>query len=669
MSNCILVMGVSGCGKTTIGKQLAVKLNIPFLEGDDYHPEANVSKMKSGQSLNDDDRLPWLKNLAKAAQENESTGFVMACSALKGSYRNILKSLVNNELQIVFLDGNFETIKNRMEARAGHFMPAALLQSQFDTLEKPETNLQFDIGQAPDFIIKTILEKLKKEQLADIGIIGLGVMGKSLARNFASRNIPTAVYNVPFKGEENVVNDFVQKFPESNFLFGNDLSDFIKKIKTPRCVLLMIKSGEPVDEMIEKLLPHLEKEDMIIDAGNSLFKDSIRRFDYLKNKEIEFVGMGVSGGEEGALKGPSIMPAGSASAKNRLLPMLQKIAAIADEKPCVQWIGNDGAGHFVKMVHNGIEYADMQLLTEVYAIGKNILKFSNPQIADELEQWKSTLHNSYLLDITIDILRFEENGESLLEQILDVAGHKGTGLWTVKEALDLGVPIPTIGAAMDERILSSKKELRGKISKQLISNNTKESQREATSPLERGAPIGTGCVTPDTDNTPRLLSQPPLSRGDAPQLGGIKDLFLFARLIALAEGLDLIKTAAKKYDWKIDIAQVAQLWRGGCIIRSDMLKLVIEAFEKEPNAPHLFATKVFNDFIKEHPGNIAETFGEVSKAAVPIPALSAAMNYYKSLKINYLAINLIQAQRDYFGAHTYKRLDNKEQSFHTNWKK
>ncbi len=469
-------------------------------------------------------------------------------------------------------------------------------------------------------------------------------MGKSLARNFASKNIRTAVYNLPFKGEENVVADFVAQYSDSNFLSANDLPDFIQKLETPRCILLMIKSGDPVDEMIEKLLPHLDSGDMIIDAGNSLFKDTIRRFEDLKEEEIEFVGMGVSGGEEGALKGPSIMPAGSSFAERRLMPMLEKIAAQADGQPCVRWVGNDGAGHFIKMVHNGIEYADMQLLAEAYAIGKNVHNHSNSQIADELEQWKSTLHNSYLLDITIDILRYKENGESLLEQILDVAGHKGTGLWTVQEALSLGVPVPTIMAALNERILSG------------------HGAREY--PPSEGVPEGRGWNF-HSNQTPPPVSP---SEGGHVALGQCLGLFLLARLIALAEGFDLIKSAAKKYDWQIDMAAVAQLWRGGCIIRSDMLKLVIEAFEKEPDAPHLLATQTISDFIKNEIGDVSAPFGEIAKMGVPLPALSAAMNYYKTLNASYLSINLIQAQRDYFGAHTYRRLDDRDSAFHTEWK-
>lgn len=656
MSHCLLVMGVSGSGKTTIGKLLAERLNLPFLEGDDFHPKANILKMKSGQPLNDDDRQPWLENLAKAGRKNEKTGFVMASSALKESYRKTLNSLTNNELQIIFLDGSFDLIKNRMEQRAGHFMPSDLLKSQFDALEKPKNATIFDISISQEKIINSILKNIEK---ADIGIIGLGVMGKSLARNFAGKNIRTAVYNLPFPGEENVTNDFVEKYADLNFLGGKTQADFLDKLKSPRVILLMIKAGAPVDEMVEKLTPQLDKGDIIIDAGNSFFKDSIRRFEYLKKSEIEFVGMGVSGGEEGALKGPSMMPAGSASAKKRLLPMLRKVAAVADEKPCVDWVGEDGAGHFVKMVHNGIEYADMQLLSEIYAIGKGVFNLKNDAIADILDDWKSTPHDSYLLDITIDILRFHENGKPLLEEILDIAGHKGTGLWTVTEALELGVPIPTISSAMNERILSGKKGLREELSGvSPLRPLTGEPYRERLSQSDSNPPIGFanlgGHVAPGR--------VPPLGGG-----GGLHQTFLFARLVALAEGFDLIKTASEKYGWNIKPAEVAQLWRGGCIIRSEMLKMIIEAFEKEPDAPHLFTTKTFADFFNKNEKTTLEFFAEISKSNVPTPALSAAISYYKSLNTNYLAINMIQAQRDYFGAHTYRRLDDRDNSFHADW--
>lgn len=462
----------------------------------------------------------------------------------------------------------------------------------------------------------------------NLGLIGLGVMGKSLARNFASRGLRVGVYNVPFPGEETVVKDFTTEFSDLNFLPANSIEHLVSQLKTPRIVLLMVKSGDPVDELIEKLRPYLTKSDLIIDAGNSYFKDTIRRSDYCQKLGLEFVGTGVSGGEKGALEGPSIMPAGSDIAEERLLPILEKIAAVADGKPCVNWVGQDGAGHFVKMVHNGIEYADMQTLSEAYAIGKKCLAKNNEDLADIFDGWNDSLHQSYLLEITIQILRKNENGSSLLEQILDVAGHKGTGLWTTKEALDLGVPCPTITSAMNERILSSKKALREELS---------DGENESIS-------------------TTKSLNK-----------AAFENAILFARLIALSEGFYLIRQAAKKYGWTFKMSDLAQIWRGGCIIRSEMLKLVIDAFDSQPDAEHLFAVPVFRKKVDELLPYAKEIIGQISETDIAIPAISASLNYYKSLHTNYLAINLIQAQRDFFGAHTYRRLDNREEAVHTEW--
>jgi 6-phosphogluconate dehydrogenase len=631
MQHFLLIMGVSGSGKTTIGKSLSQSLGLPYIEADDAHPPENVTKMKSGQPLNDDDRWPWLNNLATKMKASASTGFVVSCSALKQKYRDFLQTRFDSTLQIVFLDGSFELIKKRMDARENHFMPTALLQNQFDNLERPTDAIIADIQQDLTEITADIINQLnmKNDQpTVDLGLIGLGVMGKSLARNFASRGLRVGVYNVPFPGEETVVEDFTNQFSDLNFLSATSIENLVSQLKTPRIILLMVKSGDPVDELIEKLRPHLTNSDLIIDAGNSYFKDSIRRSEYCDQQGLEFVGMGVSGGEKGALEGPSIMPAGSDVAKKRLLPILQKIAAVADEKPCVNWVGQDGAGHFVKMIHNGIEYADMQILSEAYAVGKQFLTKNNPDLADIFAEWNDSLHQSYLLEITIQILRKKQDGNSLLEQILDVAGHKGTGLWTTKEALDLGVPAPTITSAMNERILSSKKVLREKL----------------------------------TDG-----KNEPMSTANSLDKVVFKNAILFARLIALAEGFYLIRQAAKKYNWTFKMADLAQIWRGGCIIRSEMLKVVIDAFDHQPDAEHLFAIPIFREKIEELLPNAKAIVGQISETDIAIPAISAALNYYKSLHTNYLAINLIQAQRDFFGAHTYRRLDNREEAVHTEW--
>ena len=619
-------MGVSGSGKSTIGHMLAEALGVVFLEGDEFHTPENVSKMSSGIPLTDEDRWPWLDRLANAAIEHSDNGYVVSCSALKKSYRTHLFSKIGDQLKIIHLNGDFELILDRMSARSNHYMPSDLLKSQFEALEMPSDAWIYSISESPKSIVENIIKKIRMSQeKAEIGLLGLGVMGKSLARNLASKGISTAVYNVPFPGEENVVDDFVHEFPDANFIGGNDLPDFIASLSRPRAILLMIKAGSPVDEMIEKIIPLLDPKDIIIDGGNSYYKDTIRRSKYLFEKGFEFVGMGVSGGEEGALKGPAMMPAGSESSRHRLLQMLRKIAAVADGHPCVDWIGKDGAGHFVKMVHNGIEYADMQLLTEVYAICKNVLKYTNNQTADLLESWKSTIHNSYLLDITIDILRQKENGEELLEKILDVAGHKGTGLWTSKEALDLGVPIPTIACAMTERILSSKKSLRESFS-------TIHSEKELSIDLDV-----------------------------------LRDGFLFARLIALSEGYYLIKSASDHYGWEVNLPGLSQVWRGGCIIRSDMLKSIISGLQENKSIDHLFSIPSFSDLLSSLEYSAFQLLSNVALSSVSTPALSASISYYKSFKTHYLPINMIQAQRDYFGAHTYRRIDDRDGIYHTEW--
>ncbi|NNF34869.1 MAG: NADP-dependent phosphogluconate dehydrogenase [Saprospiraceae bacterium] len=624
---CILVMGVSGSGKTTLARALSQHLKLKMIEADDYHPEGNVSKMKLGIPLNDDDRLPWLSALNKAILKNK--GCVLACSALKKKYRNILKAGVSHFIT-VYLNGDFNTIHHRMKSRGGHFMPTTLLQSQFDTLEPPVNSIIIDIESSTQDqirVVKQHLIKIEENQMkkADIGLIGLGVMGKALARNLASKNHKVAVYNVPFPGEERAVQEFTQSYSELDFIGCEDLEELAGNLVRPRKIILMIKAGYPVDEMTDKLLPILQDDDMIIDAGNSFYKDTEFRTARCKVKGIHFIGMGVSGGESGALNGPSIMPSGDPGSKDELLPILQKIAATADGYPCVRWIGKGGAGHFVKMIHNGIEYADMQLISEVYFIMKHLQGKSNEDIASTLTQWKDSLHNSYLLDISINILRKHINGNYILDEILDVAGHKGTGLWTSREALELGVPVPTIQAAMNQRILSSFKGTREKIGWKSIGSQVEISDEE------------------------------------------LKEGLLFCRFVSIFEGIHMITTANIKYDWGISLKDVLSVWRGGCIIRSDMLLPLKEIFSDTATIGHPLENKrVFSLLSKYYPLAYKMNM-KLAQSHLSIPCIHAAIDHYRSITTSYLPINMIQAQRDYFGAHTYKRLDNREQSFHTHW--
>jgi len=469
--------------------------------------------------------------------------------------------------------------------------------------------------------------------MTDIGIFGLGVMGKSLAKNLSNKGFKVAVYNLPLKGEENVVADFAAANPSANFFPAKDLLQFVESLEPPRKILLMVKSGAPVDAVISQLESHLSKGDIVIDGGNSYFKDTIRREKALAAKEIFYVGMGVSGGEKGALLGPSMMPAGNEEVKEHLLPMLQKIAAKAEGEACVDWIGENGSGHFVKMVHNGIEYADMQILGETYSILKRVFGDNQTEMADYLADWQNnTLHHSYLLETTLQILRYQENGRNLLPQILDVAGHKGTGLWTVKEALDLGVPIPTIAAAMNSRITSAHRSLRIRVG-------------GSSSKFLTYEPIGL------LHSIKHILS----------------DAILAARLIALAEGFHLLSVASKTYDWSLSMVNVAKIWRGGCIIRSKMLPEVMAAFEGIETNQHLFESSSFSSLLALKIPALEELLEILVRRHCPCPALSAALQYYHSMHEGYSPINLIQAQRDSFGAHGYRKLEGGEEVFHTEW--
>ncbi len=459
-----------------------------------------------------------------------------------------------------------------------------------------------------------------------IGLLGLGVMGKSLARNIADKGNVTSVYNIPFPGEETVVRDFVSTFDDLPFYGAEDMEDFVQSIEPPRMIILMIKAGAPVDEMMDKLAPLLSENDMVVDAGNSFFKDTERRSKSYSEKGLHFVGMGVSGGEEGALKGPSIMPSGTAYAKSHLLPILQKMAAVAGGDPCVEWVGPGGAGHFVKMVHNGMEYADMQLISEVYDVCKTIFNLSNEEIANILEGF-SAIHKGYLLEISIDILRKQEGDEYVLDTILDVAGHKGTGKWTSKEALDLGIAVPTMTAAMNQRIISSYKSLRSSL---------------GSSPKNH---------IPFTTEWAEILNKG----------------FLMARMQGHIEGFHLIQDASNDYNWNINMREVASLWRGGCIIRSAMLPVFMEAFDTHPGIQHLYHAPNIMNILEDGYDSARKINALAAEHGRSTPCFSAAIQYYLSVRSEKLPINMIQAQRDYFGAHTYRTIEDPDTPKHTDW--
>lgn len=466
---------------------------------------------------------------------------------------------------------------------------------------------------------------------ADIGLIGLAVMGENLVLNMERNGFTVAVYNRTTEKVDNFING---RGKGKNIIGCHSIEELVSSLESPRKIMLMVKAGKPVDDFIELLIPHLEKGDIIIDGGNSHFPDTIRRTKFLEEKGLMFIGTGVSGGEEGALNGPSIMPGGSPKAWQFVKPIFQSIAAkVEDGTPCCDWVGENGAGHFVKMVHNGIEYGDMQLITEAYQIMKDLLGMNADEMHQVFKEWNGGELQSYLIEITRDILAFkDEDGQPLVDKILDTAGQKGTGKWTVIASLDTGTPLTLIGEAVYARSLSALKDDRVEASK--------------------------------------ILSGPkPKFEGD--KTAFIEDLrkaLYAAKLVSYAQGYVLMKYAAKEFGWNLNYGGIALMWRGGCIIRSSFLGKIKEAFDKNPELNNL----LLDPFFKEKILSSQEAWRRVVATAVTngiwIPALSTALNYFDGYRNDRLPANLLQAQRDYFGAHTYERIDKpRGQFFHTNW--
>lgn len=466
---------------------------------------------------------------------------------------------------------------------------------------------------------------------ADIGLVGLAVMGENLVLNMESHGYTVAVFNRTTQK----VDDFVNGRGKGKNIIGTkSLEELAASLKRPRKVMLMVKAGKPVDDFIEMLLPHLEDGDIIIDGGNSHFPDTIRRTKYVEEKGKLFIGTGVSGGEEGALKGPSIMPGGSPKAWEHVKPIFQSISAkVEDGSPCCDWVGENGAGHFVKMVHNGIEYGDMQLITEAYQIMKDLLGMSADEMHEVFKEWNKGELNSYLIEITRDILAFkDEDGSPLVDKILDTAGQKGTGKWTGIASLDIGVPLTLIGEAVYARCLSAMKNDRVEASK--------------------------------------VLSGPkPKFEGDKKVfLNDLMNALYASKLVSYAQGYILMRYAAKDFGWNLNYGGIALMWRGGCIIRSAFLGKIKEAFDKNPELNNLLLDPFFKEKIEKAQAGWRKVIAAAATNGIWIPALSTALNYFDGLRNERLPANLLQAQRDYFGAHTYERVDKpRGEFFHTNW--
>ncbi len=466
---------------------------------------------------------------------------------------------------------------------------------------------------------------------ADIGLVGLAVMGENLVLNMENHGFTVAVYNRTVDKVEKFVNG---RGKGKKIIGTHSIEELVASLKSPRKIMMMVKAGQAVDDFIEQLIPHLDEGDIIIDGGNSHYPDSIRRTKYLEEKGFLFIGTGVSGGEEGALKGPSIMPGGSTAAWPFVKPIFQSIAAkVEDGTPCCDWVGENGAGHFVKMVHNGIEYGDMQLICEAYQIMKDLLGMSYDEMHDVFKNWNEGELDSYLIEITRDILAYkDEDGKPLVEKILDTAGQKGTGKWTVLASLDFGAPLTLIGEAVYGRTLSAAKDERVEASK-----------------------ILTG---------PR-----PKFDGDKKQfIEDLKNALYASKLVSYAQGYVLMKYAAKENGWTLNNGGIALMWRGGCIIRSAFLGKIKEAFDKNPNLSNLLLDPFFKEKIEASQDSWRRVISAAVMNGIWIPALSTALNYFDGFRNGRLPANLLQAQRDYFGAHTYERVDKpRGEFFHTNW--
>ncbi len=469
------------------------------------------------------------------------------------------------------------------------------------------------------------------EPTADIALIGLAVMGQNLIMNMNDHGFTVVAYN----RTTSKVDEFLANEAKGSKVIGaHSIEEMAKLLKRPRRVMLMVKAGKPVDEFIEQVLPFLEEGDIIIDGGNSLYDDTARRVKYLESKGMLYIGTGVSGGEEGARKGPSIMPGGSPAAWPHVKDIFQGISAkVGDNVPCCDWVGEGGAGHYVKMVHNGIEYGDMQLICEAYQLMRDGLGMSADEMSAVFSDWNKAELDSYLIEITRDILaKKDEDGSPLVDKILDTAGQKGTGKWTVINSAELGIPITLMAEAVYSRCVSSMKEERVKAAKKLKGPRAKISGDRATI------------------------------------VGQIKDALYASKIISYAQGYMLMRAAAAEYKWNLNNGGIALMWRGGCIIRSVLLGKIKDAFDKNPKLTNLLLDDYFRGEIKRCQKGWRAVVATAAKKGIPVPAFSTALAFFDGYRTANLPANLLQAQRDYFGAHTYERVDKpRGDFFHTNW--
>ncbi len=617
----IVVMGVSGSGKTAVAARLASQLNYSFIEGDDHHPRSNIAKMSSGTPLDDEDRRPWLERLNQLITESQNP-IVLACSALKESYRQILSEGAPN-LTWIYLSADQSLILNRVAARQEHFMPTGLVASQFRDLEEPAYGLKLDANKPIDQLLPKIIEHIEtKESKKVIGLIGLGVMGRSLALNLLRNQQSLAVYNRA--EEQELIKDFELRSQGKPVDIHLDLASFVKGLETPRKILMMVSAGRAADLVVDELLSHLAPEDIILDCGNSHYRDTEARQAKCQSSNVHFLGVGVSGGEQGALWGPSIMVGGNQSAYQQIAAALNLIAAKSSEgASCANYIGKGGAGHFVKMIHNGIEYAEMQLIAEIYGLLQP--EYSLPQIAEIFSSWNASDSESYLLGISAAILRHKTNDEFTLQNILDRAGNKGTGSWSSQLSMQLGVPSSMMTSAVYARYTSSQKSRRVKLEAQL---GPKQAPNRAI----------------DLDQLHRAY--------DA------------ARWINHAQGFELIYTMSEESGYEINLSVLASTWTNGCIIRSRLMQRCQSIFKDH-------STLLDHAGTLQHIEAAQDDLKDLCKMGIdlnrPIPAHISGLSYWQQITQAESTADMIQAQRDFFGAHRYQRRDDPTTSYHTEW--
>lgn len=616
----IVIMGVSGSGKTTIGKMLAERMGCAFYDGDDFHPPENVAKMAAGIPLTDDDRAGWLKALAGLMQAEIEAGRcgVVACSALKGSYRDTLRGDHRRLVKFVYLHGDFETILERMRRRQ-HFMRPEMLRSQFDTLEAPHDILTVDVRLSPEQITQMIIDQIV-QPVVSMGIIGLGLVGRLLAQNLTRSGRVPAGYD-PLEAQLEWL----------DIPIAHSLEELTSMLSAPRTLLLALPAAQ-VEPVLSALRPMLQPGDVLIDAGNAAFTDTERRAEVFAAVGVHFIGMGVSGSPRDVLWGPGLVASGSFEGWRRVEPLFQSIAAkTADGQPCAAWLGSGGAGHFAKMVHNGIEYGAMQLIAEVYDLLHRGAGMSAAELAGIFRQWNAGELQSYLIEVTAGILAQpdEVSGGPLVEMIVDAVAGKGTGAAVAHAALELGVPIPTIQAGLESRFLSALKP-----------------ERVAAS-----ASLGQARSIP----------------GDPAKLAAAAKGALAASLVCLyAQSFSLLARASAEYGWNMPLASAARAWRQGSIIRAALLDDAAAAFERQPDLPNLLLDAAHAKVALAQESVWREVVAAGVQSGIPVLALGSSLAYFDAYRSEQLPTNLTQAQRDLFGAHTYRRVD-RQGAFHTDW--